>query len=125
MPYVITFFITNILALIGEKICKQNKKIGILILILSVLPIILLGGMRVTSLGWDTDRYCVPIFNGIQGLSFADAITYLNTKQAETGFGILVYFLNLLEHVVANKSPSFSHTLLNVVLQYDTGKCEL
>lgn len=96
MPYVITFFITNILALIGEKTCKKNKKIGVLILILSVLPIILLGGMRVTSLGWDTDRYCVPIFNGVQGLSFADAITYLNTKQAETGFGILVYFLSLI-----------------------------
>ena len=96
IPYIIAFFITNVLAFIGEKEYKKNKMSGIIILIISVLPIILLGGMRITGLGWDTERYCVPIFEGVHKLDLKNAIKFLDTKQAEPGFGILVYVLSMI-----------------------------
>lgn len=93
LPYIIAFTITNVTAYIGEKIYKKNKKLGIIILILSVLPIILLGGLRTTSLGWDTDRYCVPLFEGLKKLNLKEAIQFLKFRETEFGFGFLIFLL--------------------------------
>ena len=94
--YLVVFFLTNIIALIGEKELKKNKKIGILLLILSVLPIAILGGLRVPELGWDVKKYGISMFNNVKGLNINGLINYIKIRGHEEGFVILVFLLSKL-----------------------------
>lgn len=113
IPYLITFIITNLLVIIGERLHKNNKKSAIIFLIIAMLPIILLCGLRTIDMGWDTRTYLVSIYERIKNADLAYFITYANARGTEKGFTILVYLLTKICNNI-----NFVMTCLNAIITY-------
>ena len=90
-PYLITFMITNILLYITEKKVKKNKKLEIILLIISVLPLSILAGLRTIDLGWDVEQYGIAIYNRINSFTFTNLVAYTKLGYFEPGFLYLFY----------------------------------
>lgn len=95
MPYIITFIVSNIIIYFGERVLKNNKKFGIFILIIGILPLTILAGLRVTDLGWDVKKYCVQIFGAVSNMNSLNAVkNYISIRGTEAGFVYFVYFMS-------------------------------
>lgn len=95
LPYFVTFLISIILAYFSQKkINEGNKKTGIFILILSILPLTLLAGLRNVNLGYDTKLYGVPLFERVHNYSNSEFFNYLSVAKVEKGFLVVVFILD-------------------------------
>ena len=72
---------------------KKNKIGGIIVLIISVLPIVILGGLRTVDMGWDTQLYAVPVFEDVKRMDLSQLSKYINIRGMEPGFIALIYIL--------------------------------
>lgn len=113
IPYFIAFIITNILVIIGENLYKTRKKASIIVLVIAMIPIILLCGLRTIEMGWDTKKYLVSIYNHICNSDLSSFIAYMNFRDTEKGFTILVYLLTKL-----NSNINFVLIGLNAIVTY-------
>lgn len=95
MPYYITFFISIVLIYFSQRLInKGNKRMGIFLLIISILPITLLAGLRNVNLGYDTKIYGVPLFERVHNYSNYEFFNYLSTAKVEKGFLIVIFILD-------------------------------
>lgn len=94
IPYVIAFLLSIITAFLGEKLTKKNKLIGIIVLVISVLPIVIIGGLRTIDMGWDTQLYVVPVFNDVKNLNLSQLNNYMSIREIEPGFIFLIFLLS-------------------------------
>lgn len=94
IPYVIAFLTSIIIAAFGEKLLKKNKIFGIIVLIISIFPIILIGGLRTIDMGWDTQLYAVPVFRDVSSMNISQIFNYMNAKTMEPGFIFIVFILS-------------------------------
>lgn len=94
-PYFITFFISVVISYFSQRMINNgNKKIGIFLLILSILPLTLLAGLRSVELGYDTKLYGVSIFERIHNYTGTEFINYLSISSVEKGFLVVVFLLD-------------------------------
>lgn len=114
VPYIITLIITNIILYFGEKKLKNNKILGIIILIIGIMPITLLAGIRTTNLGWDVQKYGVQIFGRVSNMNrLIDVKNYISIRGTEAGFVYLIYFLSKISNNI-----NFVLFGLNAIVSY-------
>lgn len=96
--YLICFLVSCLLLAISSKI--QNKKIKIVIVVISILIPCLLAGFRFEEIGTDVRVYVKPLYNcALKAKSFSDYLNfswfsswkYQNVSSYEIGFNFLVY----------------------------------
>jgi len=94
LPYVIVFFISTSISYVSELCFKKEKnKLGLLILILAMIPLVVLATVREPSLGYDMELYGKRTFNLASKLSYISYKNYAANSYTETGFLWIVYCL--------------------------------